>query len=185
MKDVWNFCLDKPPGPSLDDKVNYLNKMIQTILDKHAPIRSHKCSNYPMVPWFNDDIAGAIRLRRQLERNWYRDISNVDAFTLFHCQCCLVSNLLDKAEQEFFLTSIRENSLNYKHIYDICSRLLGKTKDTPLPPGYTNKELADRVNNYFIDKIIKICTDLTGKHQHLPPNVDTPAPPEIQNLSEF
>ena len=185
MKDVWNFFLDKPPGPSLDDKVNYLNKMLQIILDNHAPIRSCKCSNCLKVPWFNDDIAGAIRLRRQLERNWYRDRSNVDTFILFYRHCHLVSNLLDNAEWEFFLTSIRENSLNYKHIYNICNRLLGNTKESPLPPDYTNKELADRFDNYFIKKIIKIHTNLTGKCQHLPLNVETPAPPEIQKLSEF
>ena len=185
MKDVWKFCLDKPPGPSLDNKTNHYNTMIQTILDNHAPIKSCKCSNHPKVPWFNDDIAEAIRLRRHLERNWYRDRSNVDAFTLFHCQHRLVSNLLDKAEQEFFLVFITENSLNYKHIHDICNHLLGRTKESPLPPGYTNKELADRFNNYFIDKIVKNCADLIGKRQHLPPYVEIPAPTEIQKFSSF
>ena len=132
MMDVQKSCLNKPPGPSLDDKINHYNTMLQTILDNHAPVKSGKCSNCPKVPWFNDDIAEAIRLRRCLERNWYRDRSSVDAFTLFHCQHQLVSNLLDKAEQEFFLTSITENSSNFKHIYDICNHLLGRTKESPL-----------------------------------------------------
>ena len=96
-----------------------------------------------------------------------------------------MSNLLEKAEWEVFLTSITEKSLNYKHIYDICNHLLGRTKESPLPPGYTNKELADRFNNYFIDKIVKICTDLIGKHQHLPLHVEISAPPEIQKFSKF
>ena len=64
----------------------------------------------------------------------------------------------------------------------ICIRLLGKTKESPLPPGYTNKELADRFNNYFIYKIIKIHTNLTGKCQHLPPNVEIPAPQRYRSL---
>ena len=68
--------------------------------------------------------------------------------------------------------------------------LLGRTKDSPLPPGITNKDLADRFNNYFIDKIVKIHTDLIGKHQHLPPYVEKPAPQghtssEISSQSPF
>ena len=131
MKDVWKFCLDKPPGPSLGDKINHYNTMLQTILENHAPIKSLKYLNCPKVPWFSGDIAEAIRLRRHLERNWYRDRSNVDAFTLFHHQCWLASNLLDKAEWEFFLTSITENSSNYKYIHDKYNHLLGRTKESP------------------------------------------------------
>ena len=70
MKDVGKFCLDKPLASSLDDKINHYNTMLQTILDIHAPIKSHKCPNHPKVPWFNDGIAEAIRLRKHLERNW-------------------------------------------------------------------------------------------------------------------
>ena len=92
---------------------------------------------------------------------------------------------LDKAKHEFFFTFITANSSNYKHIYDACNHLLGRTKESPLPPGCTNQEIAERFNNYFIDRIAKICTNLTEKHQYLLPYVEIPAAPEIQQLSEF
>ena len=169
MKDIGEFCLSKPTGPSLEDKVNYYHTMVQTTLDNHAPIKSCKCSDHPRIPWFNQEIAKAIRLHRHLERVWYRDRLNMEALTLFHCQCQLMSNLLDKAEQKFFLASITENSSNYKCIYEICNHLLGRSKDSPLPFGISDKDLAVRFNNYFIEKIANICTDLIGKHQLLPP----------------
>ena len=50
MKDVQEFCLNKPPGPCLDDKTNHYYTMLQTPLDHHAPIKSHKCSNPPRFP---------------------------------------------------------------------------------------------------------------------------------------
>ena len=74
-----------------------------------------------------------------------------------------------------FRTSITENSSNYKQIYEICNHLLGRTKDSPMPPGVTNKDLAYRFNNFFIDKITKIHNDLIGKQQHPPLYVETPA----------
>ena len=62
MKDIGEFCLSKPPSPSLDDKANHYHTMLQTTLDNHAPIKSCKCSNCPRIPWFNQKIAEAIRL---------------------------------------------------------------------------------------------------------------------------
>ena len=109
----------------------------------------------------------------------------MEALTLFHCQRRLVLNLLDKAERKFFLTSITENSSKYKHIYEICNHLLGRSKDSPLPPGVSNNDLAVRFNNYFIEKIANICTDLIWKHQLLPPYVERPAPSGTQNFSNF
>ena len=54
-----------------------------------------------------------------------------------------------------------------------------------MPPGIPNKDLAVRFNNYFIQKIANICTDLIQNHQHLPLYVERPAPPGTQNLSDF
>ena len=165
MKNIGEFCLSKPIliSSSLEDKVNCYHTMLQTTLDNHAPIKSHKCSDCPRIPWFNQEIVEAIRLCRHLERVWYRDKSNIEVLTHFHCQCRLVSNLLDKAEQKFFHTTITENSSNYRCIYEICNHLLGRSKDSPLPPGISNIDLSVRFNNYFIEKIANICTDLIGK----------------------
>ena len=138
IKDIGEFCLGNPAGTSLEGKVNHYHMMLQTILDNHAPIKRCKCSNQPSVPWFKQEITEAIRHWRHLETVWYRDKLNREALALFHSQCWFVSNLLDKAEQKYFLTSITENSSNYKCIYEICNNLLGRSKDSPLPPGISN-----------------------------------------------
>ena len=45
IRDIGKFRLHKPLGSSLEDKVNYYHPMLQSILDVHAPIKRHKCSN--------------------------------------------------------------------------------------------------------------------------------------------
>ena len=77
------------------------------------------------------------------------------------------------------------NSPNYKCIYEICNNLLGRFKDSPFPPGIPNKDLAVSFNNYIIEKIAKICSDLIGKHQQLPPYIELLAPLGTHNLSNF
>ena len=54
-----------------------------------------------------------------------------------------------------------------------------------MPLGVTNKDLAYRFNNFFIDKITKIRNDLIGKQQHLPLYVETPAPLNTNKLCRF
>ena len=76
MKDIRELCLIKPTGSSLEEKVNHYHSVLQSTLDIHAPIKSQKCSDHPMIPWFNHEIAKAITLHRHLERVWYRDKSN-------------------------------------------------------------------------------------------------------------
>ena len=56
---------------------------------------------------------------------------------------------------------------------------------SPLPPGIPNKDLAVSFNNYFIEKIAKIHSDLIGKCQQLPPYIKILAPPGTHNLSNF
>ena len=45
-------------------------------------------------------------------------------------------------------------------MFKVCDSLLGKGKDPPLPPGFTNQELADNVNDFFITKITNIRSKL-------------------------
>ena len=54
-----------------------------------------------------------------------------------------------------------------------------------MPHGVTNKDLAYRFNNFFIDKITKIRNDLIGKQQQLPFYVETPAPSNTNKLCRF
>ena len=55
----------------------------------------------------------------------------------------------------------------------------------PCPKVLQNKDLAYRFNNFFIDKITKICNDLIGKQQHLPLYEETPAPSNTNKLCRF
>ena len=127
------------------------------------------------MPWFTDEIAAAIRLRRRLEKCWKRDKTSNEKYEQFHKQRRTVSNLMDSTEHKFFLNKIIKNKSNYKQVYNVCNQLLGRNKDLPLPPNCTNKELADRFNTFFINKITKIRHGLENKIQELgrPPSFVT------------
>ena len=68
--------------------------------------------------------------------------------------------MLDAAERSYYLDSLAQVKGDQKIIYNICSDLLGRDKNFPLPPCESNEEIANRFNTYFSDKISKICKDL-------------------------
>ena len=104
--DILKELEENPPGKTLQEKIQCYNNILSSALDTHAPVKHCKCSNKSKVLWFNDTIAEAIHHHRKLERTWYKDKTNSEHFMAFYHQHRQVTNLLDKAECEFFLTSI-------------------------------------------------------------------------------
>ena len=49
-------------------------------------------------------------------------------------------------------------------MFKVCDSLLGKGKDPPLPPGFTNQELADNFYDFFTTKITNIRSRLTEQN---------------------
>ena len=133
--DILKELKENPPGKTLQEKIQYYENILSSALDTHAPVKHCICSNKPKVPWFNDIIAEAIHHHRKLERTWYKDKTNGEHFTAFYHQHRLVANLLDRAEHEFFLNSIADNSNNYRQLYTICNQLLAEPMNHPYHQG--------------------------------------------------
>ena len=74
---------------------------LTTVLNTHAPEKTRKATTRSRIPWFNDSIAMAIKHRCMAECNWANHHSDPMAFTTFYRGRCIVSNLIDAAENRF------------------------------------------------------------------------------------
>ena len=54
---------------SPDEFVQLYTNSLNSIINKHAPLKKKLVSNKPNVPWFNDTIVAEISKRRRLEKN--------------------------------------------------------------------------------------------------------------------
>ena len=52
--------------------VRRYNTTLSKVIDCHAPLKTKTVKVRPAVPWYNDDIKAAKRLRRKAERTWRR-----------------------------------------------------------------------------------------------------------------
>ena len=165
----------------------YKNTLI-TILNFHAPEKIRKTVTRSKMPWFNDSIAMAIRHRCMAEQNWANHCSDPMAFTTFYRARCIVSNLVDAAENRFYKDSLAQHQGNTKEIFKICDSLLGRNQDLPLPPGFTDKEHASCFKDFFVSKISMIQDELNiNREQLVPVNSAlifvTPDPPITDSFS--
>ena len=90
---------------SLTNLISLYNTVLQSLLDKHAPLKIKKISDKKKLPWFSDKTAAEIRLRRRLENIWRKNRTH-DNYINFCWQRRIVSNLMDSAERRFFLAKL-------------------------------------------------------------------------------
>ena len=114
-------------------------------------------------------MSNAITSRRRAECKWLLDKNNLDKFLEFYRSRHLTTNILNQAEKNYFHKPVHDNQTKTKKIFTICNNLLGRNQDLPLPPGFTDKELAKCLNNFFISKIANIKDSLTAKQVQLQP----------------
>ena len=62
----------------LDALVRRYNTTLSKVIDYHAPLKTKTAKVRPTVPWYNDEIKAAKRLRRKAERTWRRMRSLAD-----------------------------------------------------------------------------------------------------------
>ena len=137
----------------LSSCLKLFNKLLSDTMDKHAPKKTKIVSNRKKIPWFNDEVSNAIRLRRRAECKWLLDKNNPDKFLEFYRAWRKTTNILNQAEKNYYHKLVKDNCTNTKKIFAICNKLLGRNQDLPLPPGFMNEELAEHFNNFFISKI--------------------------------
>ena len=67
-----------------------------------------------------------------------------------------MANIIHWTECEFCTNTPLKHKHQPREIFRIYDRLLRRNQDLPLPPGYTDEQLATMFNNFFVTKIAKI-----------------------------
>ena len=63
------------------------------------------------------------------------------------------------------MEKITENWYNYKGIFRLTNKLLGKDNELPLSPTEDLSVLANELNNFFVSNIRRIMQDLTPNNK--------------------
>ena len=174
------------PAESLQDMVHQYNQDLSAILELHAPLKTRTLKLRPQVPWYNDSIRDAKRACRRAERKWKKSrlMGDLDEFKrmkrYWHRQ-------IFQAKTDYYSRQITECQ-DSKQLFGVVDRLLHRKGTLTLPDSSSPQALADRFNQYFIDKIESIRSTLTDEeHGQLPdlqPSVAAPSLLQFEPATE-
>jgi hypothetical protein len=146
-----NFPMDTQDPNAL---VGRFETMSTSILDQVCPVTTRHRVIKPRLPWYNDNIHKARRVRRRLERKWRKSRSEVDEL-VFRTQKDHVAKLITEAKIEYF--SNKFSSGTSKDMYATINGLLNNTaKALPVRDSSSDSDLANDFLSFFIQKVEKI-----------------------------
>ena len=71
-----------------------------------------------------------------------------------------MANIIRQAQRSFYIEKLLENRTNFKEIFTITNKLLGRNDPLPLPPSDDLARLGQEFSNFFHDKIENIMLQL-------------------------
>jgi len=182
-KDIENSDLYKNPSDNISDAVKQFNEVLAQLYNKHAPEVTKTVPVRPQPPWRSEEIKKAKRERRIAERKMRKSKLAVDRQIYVEKRRAL-NKLVDKAKREYYAQKIDECSGDQKQLFKLVDTLLHKSKDTPLPMHESPEELANRLADFFVEKISKIRTHLADIRKDLV-NSNKLSKKDISQLSKF
>jgi hypothetical protein len=113
------------------------------------------------APWYvsvRDALRKAKRDRRSAEYVWRRSKLTVHK-QIFAAAKCAVASLVHNAKSVFLCDQISDCDSS-KKLFNICGRLTGRTKVSPLPTIFPSVQLPQVFCDYFIQKVADIHSGL-------------------------
>jgi hypothetical protein len=173
-RDISESAIGNPTDvDDVDELVTMYNTVLTELLDRHAPKKSLKVMIRSHAPWYTGEIKAAKRECRRAERKWRRTQLTVHK-EIYISASQNVSLLIDQAKRSHYGSKVK--AANQKSLFKLANSLLNKPRDMALPLYDSAKDLATRFNNFFVQKIVDIRTDLKKIVDNLPQsNASLPA----------
>ncbi|KAK2144742.1 hypothetical protein LSH36_734g01020 [Paralvinella palmiformis] len=115
----------------------------------------------PNAPWYTEDIREDKHKRRKAERLWRRTKLTVH-HQMFKKECRNVIALLIKAKKEHYSNKIVECGTESKQLFKLAKHLMGHKSEVILPSCPSDRDLANRFGDFFVNKIIIIRDNISA-----------------------
>ena len=143
----------------LNDLINCYNETLSSALDRHAPLITKTVVKRPTVPWFDDDVKSAKRLRRKAEKKWRRTKSHND-FLQYKSMKNSTTFIMNSARNKFYTDLISENSCDHLKLFKVAKTLFNQKTELIFPHYQDSSVLANDIGTFFMQKIERILFEL-------------------------
>lgn len=140
---------------NFEHSVSKFYQLQQDILDKHAPMTNKVLSSNNQPKWMDREFKLERADRRKKYKTWVRT-QNDDDRELFIQSRKKVDQLVKEKKKKYYSSQIANCDNSQSELFKVCNTLLDKPKCSSLPKSSSPIDLANRFNNFFSDKIVKI-----------------------------
>ena len=180
MADITTSNLVTHPREHLSELYKNYHQILNTLLDKHTPIKIKYVSQKPPAPWMTPGIIKSKQRRRYLERVWRKSRSSLDRsrYTLIYAteKCQKQSRIIMRTWYQQIL--LRQNSYGNASIKVYIGGLLLLYQLMHQSSHCVTK----KISSHFKDKISVIQSTFTG---HTPDTVHADSPQLNFQLATF
>ena len=136
---------------------SYYNSL-SAIIDDFAPMKTRTVTMRPNARWYTPTIDEAKKSRRKAERKWRRTKDPTDRAVYLE-KCMHVNQLINRSKSDYYATVISENKGNQRTLFQTVDKLLHR-KQIALPTSSSDKHLAERFVEFFVEKVSAIHASL-------------------------
>ena len=162
IDEIKDSALFSHPEQNVSALAAQYHQVLRELLDKHAPERTCTIPVRPLQPWFDNSIKPEKQRRRQLERKWLKSVEIGHPSAPEHeKEFKMHKNHVNAMIMDFKITHysnrISECENDQRALFNITKRsLLHQSSETPLPITDCLQDLADKFNDFYIQKIANI-----------------------------
>jgi hypothetical protein len=141
----------------IDADLSTLNKTLQDLLEKHAPLVSVRVDLRKPSPWYPaiaEELGQLKRERRQAERRWEKSNLTVHK-QIYDAAKEKVTDLVHSAKISHSSSEIADAATN-KDLFSCVDKLLGESSDPILPGIYDPIQMPGKFSDFFSEKIMNI-----------------------------
>lgn len=162
-KDLIEICDEIDPG-LLDENIeifyNTLKSHLRVAMDHHAPLLTKNVSVMDTAPWFDKEYRNIRSKRRYAEKLW-KKTKDPEDYQKYKDLCDDATLLANAKKKAYFINLISKSSHNSKKLFKLVNDALDRKQTPSLPDSDKSMDLqAKEFNDFFIDKIKKIRSDL-------------------------
>ena len=151
-----NLVMEHSTTLSFHQHYTVYSDVLSKTLNEVAPLTTKVVSNTTSNPlWMDSEFKNERKLRRKLEKTWKRTKTSDDRSAYVN-QREICAELAKTKRAAYYSNIIAKCNGDQKALYSIVSDLLDTKKVQVLPQCDNEVELANRFNQFYVDKIKKI-----------------------------
>ena len=160
-KDLLESGLNYLSDVELDLHTNAFMSTVKSILDRHAPWKTVKCSVKVNQPFFTRELRAQKRLKSRFESKWRKN-KTTENWINYKREVKHFTVMLRDARRSYYRTLIDKQSSNSRKLWTTLHNVIGNSSVKVLPSSVSGITLAKSFLEFFNNKIVKLSMSFKG-----------------------